>query len=118
MNNSKMEQKSGYTWQPIFDLSGRSITPSTDRRRIVLQLNDTLHLCIEKGDIQNARRAWNILIQCKEFDWKSMWRTALLLLDSSGNTSNNSSENLTEDFLKEMIANYPQDVRSIRAILK
>ncbi|KAI0346804.1 hypothetical protein BDW22DRAFT_1404566 [Trametopsis cervina] len=62
----------------LFDPSERR-SPNTARKVHIRRLYDVLELSLHRGDIQRARRAWVILVRCKELDWKSMWRTGTLV---------------------------------------
>ncbi|KAH8094811.1 hypothetical protein BXZ70DRAFT_896231 [Cristinia sonorae] len=55
--------------------------PRNARKTHLRLLYDVLHLSLQRGDFARARRAWGILIRCKEIDWKAMWKTGLLLVD-------------------------------------
>jgi hypothetical protein len=87
--------------------------PYTARLAHIRRLNDILHLSIERHDTERARKAWSILVRCKEFDWKSMWRTGLLLI-ANGQGGNESGSpvwsNESIEYLKGMMLKYPDDV--------
>ncbi|KAJ3488806.1 hypothetical protein NLI96_g2569 [Meripilus lineatus] len=63
----------------LFALPG-SKRPSTARKYHISRLYDVLQLCIQKNDYVRARKAWAILVRCKEVDWKAMWKTGVILL--------------------------------------
>ncbi|KAF7332114.1 hypothetical protein MKEN_00092100 [Mycena kentingensis (nom. inval.)] len=56
-----------------------------------------------------AIRAWNILVRCKEVDWKSMWSLGVHLL--AENNLDNASERQSSkvDFLRLMMLQRPED---------
>ncbi|EIW69960.1 hypothetical protein TREMEDRAFT_17734, partial [Tremella mesenterica DSM 1558] len=43
-------------------------------------LSSLFHACLVRGDLDRARRAWSILVQCREVDWKtrSYWGLEVL----------------------------------------
>ncbi|KAK8850454.1 hypothetical protein IAR55_004372 [Kwoniella newhampshirensis] len=52
------------------------------RRTYIQDLSDLLHACLLRGDVERAKRAWAILIRCREVDWKSRWYWGLYLLST------------------------------------
>ncbi|WWC65128.1 uncharacterized protein I303_107742 [Kwoniella dejecticola CBS 10117] len=52
------------------------------RKKWIQNLVDLLHTCLLKGDIPRAKRAWSILVRCREVNWKSRWYWGLLILSS------------------------------------
>lgn len=86
--------------------------PTSSRKTHILRLNDLLHLFIERGDLQRARRTWAILIRCKEFDWNTKWRTGLFLI-SDPKSSRQSEGQAKIDFLKKLMRRYPNEVKSL-----
>jgi hypothetical protein len=63
--------------------SDRPVNPPTSIRKIYIQhLVDILHSCLSKGDHTRARRAWAILIRCREVDWYERWRWGLAVLQA------------------------------------
>ncbi|KZT13038.1 uncharacterized protein LAESUDRAFT_639698 [Laetiporus sulphureus 93-53] len=63
----------------LFALPG-SKKRRTARKVHIRRLFDVLQLCILRNDLSRGRRAWAILLQCKEVKWKSLWQTAVFLL--------------------------------------
>ncbi|KAI0700753.1 hypothetical protein BC835DRAFT_1265899 [Cytidiella melzeri] len=53
--------------------------PRTARKIHIRRLYDVFEICLHRGDMRRARRAWSILVRCKELDWKTMWRTGALV---------------------------------------
>lgn len=78
-----------------------SKSPPTARKVHIRRLYDILELCIQRNDFDRAKRAWCVLIRCKEFQWEDQWRTGLYII-SEGST-------LTE--------NIPQRVGYLRAMM-
>ncbi|WVQ85865.1 hypothetical protein IAT38_008033 [Cryptococcus sp. DSM 104549] len=71
------------------------------RNAYIHHLTDLLHACLLRGDIPRARRAWAILIRCREVDWKSRWYWGLLFLSTAG------VEDEPEESLATMQASQP-----------
>ncbi|ORY29624.1 hypothetical protein BCR39DRAFT_531233 [Naematelia encephala] len=57
--------------------------PTSVRRIYIQNLTDLLHVCLLRGELGRARRAWSILIRCREVDWKSRWYWGLEILNAS-----------------------------------
>ena len=53
--------------------------PRTARKTHIRRLYDVLELCLHRGDMKRATRAWAILARCKEMSWDDMWRTGSLV---------------------------------------
>ncbi|KAI0775966.1 hypothetical protein BD413DRAFT_469744 [Trametes elegans] len=88
--------------------------PNTARKVHIRRLFDVLQLCIQRHDWPRARRAWAVLVRCKEVDWKSMWRTSLLLLgedDVDANTAATDSDRVS--YLTVMMRQHPDERESI-----
>ncbi|EIW61220.1 uncharacterized protein TRAVEDRAFT_116276 [Trametes versicolor FP-101664 SS1] len=90
--------------------------PNTARKVHLRRLFDVLHLCIQRHDWPRARRAWAILARCKELDWKTMWRTSLLLLgegESDATTHAPDTDGDKVGFLTVMMRQFPEERESI-----
>ncbi|KAI0832575.1 hypothetical protein BC628DRAFT_329807 [Trametes gibbosa] len=88
--------------------------PNTARKVHICRLFDILQLCVQRHDWQRARRAWTILLRCKEVDWKTMWKTSLLLLGRPDETAGyNTSETDKVSFLTVMMRQHPEERESI-----
>ncbi|KAI9056537.1 hypothetical protein FKP32DRAFT_1585798 [Trametes sanguinea] len=88
--------------------------PNTARKLHIRRLYDILYLCVQRRDWVRARRAWAILARCKEVDWKTKWRTSLLLL--GGEDPEAHQIRADEDrvsFLIVMMRQYPEERESI-----
>ncbi|KAL1738865.1 hypothetical protein HDZ31DRAFT_16613, partial [Schizophyllum fasciatum] len=91
--------------------------PLTARKLHIRRLWDVLHLCIQKGDMPRARRAWLILARCKEIPWTAHWNIATLILNGDPARSNDSTmhdaaashddELPAVDFLRTMMLQLP-----------
>lgn len=96
----------------LFELPG-SKAPNTARKIHIRRLYDTLQLCILRRDITRARKAWAILVRCKEVHWKALWRTGVLLLDESDYDLDQEGETEKRvDYLSTMMLQHSQDVCS------
>lgn len=72
-----------------------------------------LHLSIERHDSDRALRAWAILVRCKEFDWKVMWRTGLHIIAMRQNRENDDADRPFRqclDLARGMMLKQPDDV--------
>lgn len=92
----------------LFDLLGAK-RPRTSRKIHIRLLYDVLQLSIQRDDYARARRAWSILIRCKEIDWKAMWKTGVLLVDEF-HLEDSASNSRKLDYLSTMMLQYPEQV--------
>lgn len=90
---------------------GSDFKISSTRKLHIRQLNDVLHLSIQRGDFVRAGRAWSILLQCKEYNWKAMWKTGLLLASGPDNINRNGEERI--EFLKKAMRQQPEQQEAI-----
>ncbi|KAH8118618.1 hypothetical protein DFH11DRAFT_688760 [Phellopilus nigrolimitatus] len=98
----------------IFTLSESSqFNALTSRKYHIQRLNDILLLAIERSDLPRARRAWAILARCKEFDWKTKWRTSMLLQDPGSGQSPQTARNRNLELLKKLRRHLPNEQESI-----
>ncbi|CAE6469849.1 unnamed protein product [Rhizoctonia solani] len=72
------------SFTPLFALSPRphrTLLPSTSSRKQHIRFTyDLLHVCLQRGDLARARRAWVILVKCPEIDWRTLWAVGLALI--------------------------------------
>ncbi|CAE6521486.1 unnamed protein product [Rhizoctonia solani] len=72
------------SFTPLFALSPRphrTLLPSTSSRKQHIRFTyDLLHVCLQRGDLARARRAWAILVKCPEIDWRTLWAVGLALI--------------------------------------
>ncbi|QRW19307.1 RNA polymerase I specific initiation factor [Rhizoctonia solani] len=72
------------SFTPLFALSPRphrTLIPSTNSRKQHIRFTyDLLHVCLQRGDLVRARRAWAILVKCSEIDWRTLWTVGLALI--------------------------------------
>ncbi|KAI1796237.1 hypothetical protein LXA43DRAFT_970121 [Ganoderma leucocontextum] len=89
--------------------------PNTTRKVHIRRLYDILQLCIQRQDWARAKCAWGILARCPEVDWKTMWRTSVLLL-GEGNPEDDDETQANGDrvrFLSVMMRQHPGERESI-----
>ncbi|KAE9410038.1 hypothetical protein BT96DRAFT_912909 [Gymnopus androsaceus JB14] len=80
--------------------------PSTARKVHLRRLYDVLQLSIHRNDLFRARRAWSILVRCKEINWMTMWGIAIHLVEES--LYENEGPKKIE-MLRDMILHYPDE---------
>ena len=85
----------------------RSKQPSNTRKAHIRRLYDVFQLCIARRDLPRAKRAWSILVRCKEIDWLVMWTTSLQLL---GDSPDDTSSTERQDFLRTMMLQKTDEV--------
>lgn len=111
--------------EPIFSLPSAQKVPirhdASSRKRHIRLLNDVLHLSLERGQWDKAKRAWSILARCPEVAWKEMWSIGLLLITKSGldadarkegefDASSSSGPKDRIDYLKTLMLRFPARV--------
>ncbi len=106
--NCKFMTMSEYSF--LFSSLG-SKQPNTTRKFHIRRLYDILQLCIQRQDWARAKRAWGILARCQEVDWKTMWRTSVLLL-GEGNAEDDDTQANGDRvrFLSVMMRQHPGEV--------
>ncbi|KAG8716248.1 hypothetical protein FRC08_009701 [Ceratobasidium sp. 394] len=76
------------SFRPIFHLEPRphrELSPSTSSRKQHIRFTyDLLHVCLQRGDLARARRAWSILVKCPEIDLRTIWQVGLALIPREG----------------------------------
>ena len=87
--------------------------PSTARKVHIRRLRDILHLSIQRGDLPLARRAFGLLARCEEIEWMVIWKIGLLLLahDSASGDAVGTAKHI--DFLRVMMLQHPEQVRTL-----
>ncbi|KAH9939978.1 hypothetical protein B0H21DRAFT_697935 [Amylocystis lapponica] len=86
--------------------------PTTARKVHVRRLFDILQLSVQRNDIARARRAWAILVRCKEIHWKTMWTTAIPLIGEDVVDEEENNEQRIK-FLTTMRRQYADDGEAI-----
>lgn len=66
--------------QPKTNHANRNAHESA-RKFHLRRINDVLHLCLQRGDIERARGAFSVLIRCREIEVWDLWRVGLSLVD-------------------------------------
>ncbi|KAG8738548.1 hypothetical protein FRC12_016718 [Ceratobasidium sp. 428] len=76
------------SFKPIFHLEPRprrELSPSTSSRKQHIRFTyDILHVCLQRGDLARARRAWSLLVKCPEIDLRTIWQVGLALIPCEG----------------------------------
>ncbi|KAM6496029.1 hypothetical protein JOM56_008735 [Amanita muscaria] len=85
--------------------------PPTARKVHIRRLYDVLQLCIQRQDYARAKRAWAILVRCKEVRWKSLWTIGLLLVGDNTNMSGVHEEKV--DYLRSLMLHHLNDREAI-----
>lgn len=75
--------------------------PRTAREVHIRRLYDILQLCIQRNDMPRAKRAWAILVRCKEFRWEKHWTTGLCILNENGVSTENMPQRI--EYLRAMM---------------
>jgi RNA polymerase I specific initiation factor len=84
--------------------------PHNTRKIHIRRLYDAFQLFIARRDLARAKRAWAILVRCKEIDWSVMWTTGLQLL---GDTLDDETSTLKQEFLRTMMLQKIDEVRHL-----
>lgn len=67
--------------QFLFSLLGlRNV--DTARKLTIRRVYDVCMHSLFLGDVERARKAFGILLRCKEFDWKASWALAIYMLNA------------------------------------
>lgn len=80
------------------------------RKVHIRRLYDILELSIHRNDLARAKKAWAILVRCKEVNWKTMWRTGALLVGKSEDPTMSARDRL--EYLTTMMLQFAEAVRS------
>jgi RNA polymerase I-specific transcription initiation factor RRN11 len=87
-------------------------TPHSAAKVHMRRLYDILQLCIARGDLPRARRAWAILARCHGFDWKQLWRTGVHLIDPGDTVEGGEGDQAERvEFLRSVLQQHPEEVR-------
>ncbi|KAJ4491991.1 hypothetical protein C8J55DRAFT_533952 [Lentinula edodes] len=78
--------------------------PLTARKVHIRRLYEVLQLSIHRNDLPRARRAWSILVRCKEINWTTMWNTAIHLVEENS-YGDDSAKRI--ELLRDMMLHYP-----------
>ncbi|KAJ3551413.1 hypothetical protein NM688_g4720 [Phlebia brevispora] len=91
----------------IFAIPGGK-RPTTARKTHICRLYDILQLCIQRNDLERARRAWSILVRCKEINWKLMWRMGLTILSEGRDNSSAERDGKHLEYLSTMMLQFAE----------
>ena len=100
---------------PFLFASPDGKAPSTARKVHLRRLRDILHLSIQRGDLLLARRAFGLLARCPEIEWTAIWKIGLVILatDSTPGGDNILGTTKHVEFLRVMMLQHPEEVRSV-----
>lgn len=100
---------------PFLFASPDGKAPSTARKVHLRRLRDILHLSIQRGDLLLARRAFGLLARCPEIEWTAIWKIGLVILatDSPPGGDNILGTTKHVEFLRVMMLQHPEEVRSV-----
>ncbi|KAL7422710.1 hypothetical protein Q5752_002001 [Cryptotrichosporon argae] len=56
--------------------------PPAVRAAYIRNLAACVRACVLRGDVARARRAWALLVRCREVDWRERWHWGLYLLNA------------------------------------
>ena len=83
LNRPTMSSHSDRNHHFLFTLLSLRGTDSARKVTIRRVYDVCMHsLCL--GDVERARKAFGILLRCKEFDWKASWSLAIYMLNAHG----------------------------------
>ncbi|RSH85201.1 hypothetical protein EHS25_005008 [Saitozyma podzolica] len=80
-----------------------------DAKLHIQNLVDLLHACLLLGELDRARRAWAILIRCREVDWKERWYWGLALFSSTEPNDSDPTQTQSRPFSQELTYRAAQD---------
>ncbi|KAA1466752.1 hypothetical protein DENSPDRAFT_876779 [Dentipellis sp. KUC8613] len=92
-----------------------SKAPRTARKVHLRRLYDVFQLTLQRGDLPRARRAWAILVRCKEVSWRDMWRSSLAVVgagDAAGGRDRETQERRVE-FLRVLLLQHPEEREAV-----
>ncbi|CAE6513063.1 unnamed protein product [Rhizoctonia solani] len=99
------------SFAPLFALSPRphrTLLPSTSSRKQHIRFTyDLLHVCLQRGDLVRARRAWSILVKCSEIDWRTLWAVGLALIPGRDETEGRRATREHVNYLKRVRLQIP-----------
>ncbi|GJE84253.1 RNA polymerase I-specific transcription initiation factor rrn11 [Phanerochaete sordida] len=81
------------------------------RKVHIRRLYDILELSIHRSDFVRAKKAWSILVRCKEVNWRVMWRTGALLVGKHDDPVAAARERL--EYLTTMMLQHPEARESV-----
>ncbi|EKM59258.1 uncharacterized protein PHACADRAFT_85783 [Phanerochaete carnosa HHB-10118-sp] len=81
------------------------------RKVHIRRLYDILELSLHRNDLARAKKAWAILVRCKEVNWKAMWRTGALLIGKSEDSATTARDRL--GYFATMMLQFPEARESV-----
>ena len=86
------------------------------------RLYDIFHLCQQRGDVDQAKRAYSLLVRCKEFDWATNWRSGILMVSAARSEHETESSRAAKEvdlqvrFLRECHAIHSRKARKSHSL--
>lgn len=80
------------------------------RKVHIRRLYDILELSVHRDDLVRAKKAWSILVRCKELNWKVMWKTGALLVGEHEDSAATAKVRL--GYLTTIMLQFPEAVRN------
>jgi RNA polymerase I-specific transcription initiation factor RRN11 len=101
------------SFTPLFRLAPRphrELSPATSSRKQHIRfVNDILHVCLQRGDLLRARRAWAVLVKCPEIDMRTIWQVGLALIPGREDGKGRATREHV-NYLKRVRLQIPQSV--------
>ena len=125
-----------HLYQPIYTPSTSSYNPSINpvhstHAAHFRRLYDIYRLLLQRGDIERAKRAYALVVRCREFDWAMNWRDGIAMValprspeeeddgnEEAGGPAGRSrrEEELKARYLRETLAVHSRGVTSFRHV--
>jgi hypothetical protein len=69
-------------YRPIQPHRALGIIPTQSTRKSHFRrLYDIYHVALQRGSFEQAKKAYSLLVRCREFDWAANWRSGLEMVD-------------------------------------
>lgn len=109
-SSTSLDLSSIYTpiYHPIQPQKAPKLTSSLSTRKAHFRrLYDIYNIALQRNDLHQARRAYAILVRCKEFDWAANWRSGLEMV----NLRDNEEEEDSIDQQADLTVNLQERIR-------
>lgn len=133
MASSSTSSSASLPYQPIYTPSTSSYNPSINpvhstHAAHFRRLYDIYRLLLQRGDLERAKRAYALVVRCREFDWAMNWRDgiAMVTLPRSQQEEDGAEEGEAERlrreeelkarYLREALAVHSRGVTSFRHV--
>ena len=85
MASSSTSSSASLPYQPIYTPSTSSYNPSINPLHSThaahfRRLYDIYRLLLQRGDLERAKRAYALVVRCREFDWAMNWRDGFAMV--------------------------------------